>query len=166
MPEHLRQLLGDCFQSLRSALDHEVHALSVTRYGPLWPGLEKSAFPLSETEQSFRSQGRRQIAVLSAPTQAFVERVQPFRTPQDPVTPLLVLVHDVARVHRHRQLQLAAAQPHSFSFDPQAGRINLTIELRFVMNKYCGRDALGAAKQAIAAIAWTIDELRTAEANA
>lgn len=163
VPEHIRLVLGDCFQSLRSALDHEVYTLSATRHGLLWADHANTAFPMAPTEHVFRSQGRKQIYGLSSTAQALVETLQPFQKPQHPIVSLLVFVHDVARVDRHRLLNLAALQPRSFEIDHATGRINLDVELRFVLSEFSGQDALGAAKRAIDVVAWTIDALRTAD---
>jgi hypothetical protein len=165
VPERLRLLLGDCFQSLRSALDHEVYALSAARHGRIWADQANTAFPISTSTQAFKSQGRKQIEGLDAKAQAVIERLQPFHRPANPVAKVLVFVHDVARIDRHRLLNLAAVQPRSVDFDPASGHITLGVELRFVLSEFSGRDALGAAQTAIAAVAWTIDELRTAEAG-
>ena len=164
-PEHVRLVLGDCFQSLRSALDHEVFTLAARRHGRAWADAAKTAFPVAQSEQIFRSQGRQQIRGLSANAQALVEQLQPYQQPPDAAAPHIAFVHDVARVDRHRLLNLAAVQPRSVGVDHITGRINLDVELRFVLSEFGGRDALGAAKQAIGAIAWTIDELRTTDAN-
>ncbi|HEV2032922.1 MAG TPA: hypothetical protein VIR57_24245 [Chloroflexota bacterium] len=165
-PEHIRLVLGDCFQSLRSALDHEVYSLSAASHGSQWADRANTAFPLAPNEHVFRSQGRKQIRGLSSAAQTLVETLQPFQQPQHPIVPLLVFVHDVARVDRHRLLNLAALQPRSVQVQHATGRIGLSVELRFVMSEFSGRDALGAAKQAIGAIAWTIDGLRAADGSA
>jgi hypothetical protein len=60
---------------------------------------------------------------------------------------------------------LAALQPRSFQIHHETGRTNLDVELRFVRSEFSGRDALGAAKQAIGAVAWTIDGLRAADSS-
>lgn len=164
-PEHVRLVLGDSFQSLRSALDHEVFTLSARRHGRAWADEAKTAFPVAQSESMFKSQGRQQIRGLSPTAQALVEQLQPYQQPQDAAAPHIAFVHDVARVDRHRLLNLAAVQPRSVDFDQAAGRINLAVELRFVLSEFGGRDALGALKQAIGAIAWTIDELRKTDAS-
>jgi hypothetical protein len=162
--EHLRVVVGDCFQSLRAALDHEVYSLTAARHGRVAADKAKTAFPFAETEHAFGSQGASQIRGLSAAAQTLIETLQPYRQPAHPIAPLLKLVHDIARVDRHRLLSLAAAQPRSIEFDPTIGRVRLSVELRFVMSEFAnGTDVLGAAKQAIAAVAWTIDELRAAD---
>jgi len=161
--EHIRLVLGDCFQSLRSALDQEVFMLSARRHGREWAEAAKTGFPVAQNRQIFRSQGRQQILGLSPSAQALVERLQPYIEPPDAASPHIAFVHDIARVDRHRLLHLAAVQPRSVGIDHATGRISLDVELRFVLSEFGGRDALGAAKQAIGAIAWTIDELRNTD---
>jgi hypothetical protein len=162
-PERLRLLLGDCFQSLRSALDHEVFALTAARHGRIWADQANTAFPIAMTAQAFKSQGLKQIRGLNAQAQGLIGTLQPFQQPGHLLAPALAFVHDVARVDRHRLLNLAAVQPREVDFNQVSGRINLKVELRFVLSEFSGRDALGEARSAITVVAWTIDELRAAE---
>lgn len=165
-PDKLRLLLGECFQNLRSALDHEVYALAAARRGRLWADSANTAFPVSATHQAFRSQGHKQIRGLNAAAQALIEGLQPYQQPPHALAATLLFIHDVARVDRHRLLNLAAIQPRSFDFHQPTGRVNLNVELRFVLSEFRGRDALGAANFALRAVAWTIDELRKVSGQA
>src|SRR5712691_443391 len=143
-PESIRLLLGDCFQNLRAALDHEVYAQSAVRHGKHWADTAGTAFPVHRSKTSFEQRGRKHINGLAPKAQAVVESVQPFHQPPNPIAELLVFVHDVARVDRHRLLQLAAVQPRSFEISHSTGQISLDVELRFVVSEFGGRDALGA----------------------
>jgi hypothetical protein len=163
-PVDLRLILGDCFQNMRAAMDHEVFALSAKRHGKEWADNADTSFPITKTEQSFKSRGRQQIRGLSRAAQDLVEELQPYHNPRHPLAKSLELVHDVARVDRHRLLSLSAAQPESYALNPTTMRANLTIRLKFVMeDTFGGTDALSASRACIVAVAWTIDHLREAD---
>jgi len=165
-PAELRLVLGDCFQNTRAALDHEVFALSARRFGKAWADDADTAFPIAKTEQSFRSRGQQQIRGLSRAAQELVEQLQPYRDPRHVLAKSLELLHDVARVDRHRLLSLSAVQPRSYELNQNAMRANLSVGLHFVMDeRFGGTDALAASRACIIAVAWTIDHLREADAT-
>ncbi len=163
-PAELRVVLGDCFQNIRAALDHEVFARSARRHGRAWADAADTAFPVTKTEQSFRSRGQQQIRGLSTAAKELIEQLQPYQDPRHPLAKSLELAHDVARIDRHRLLSLSAAQPRSYELNPSTMRANLAVSLLFVMDeKFGGTDALAASRACIVAVAWTIDHLREAD---
>lgn len=165
-PVELRVILGDCFQNIRAALDHEVFALSARRHGRAWADAADTAFPVAKTEQSFRSRGQQQVRGLSSAAKELIEQLQPYQDPRHPLAKSLELAHDVARIDRHRLLSLSAAQPRSYELNPSTMRAHLTISLHFVMDeKFGGTDALAASRACIVAVAWTIDHLREVDAT-
>ncbi len=163
-PDELRLVIGDCFQNIRAALDHEVFALTTRRRGGAWADNADTAFPVAKTAESFRSRGRQQIRGLSGAAQKLVEELQPYQEPRHPVSAPLELAHDVARIDRHRLLSLSAVQPESYELNPTTLRANLSIRMRFALEeRLTGVDALSATRACIVAAAWTIDHLREAE---
>src|SRR5260370_13411057 len=154
-PAELRVVLGDCFQNIRAALDHEVFTLSATRHGRAWADAADTAFPVAKTEPSFRSKGQRQIRGLSSAAKELIERLQPYQDPRHPLSKLLELAHDVARIDHHRLLSLSVAQPRSYELNQTTMRANLAVSLLFVMDeKFGGTDALAASRACIVAGAW------------
>lgn len=163
-PVELRTTIGDCFQNIRAALDHEIYAFSAKRRGKAWADAADTAFPIARAASSFRSRGRAQIRGISSAAQQFVELLQPYQSPRHPVSRPLQLAHDIARIDRHRLLNLSAAQPESYEIDPTTMRANLSVRLKFVLEEsLAGIDALSSTRACIVAAAWTIDHLRAAD---
>jgi hypothetical protein len=71
-------ILGDALHNLRGALDHIVFALAMAQTGKDPPGDERTlAFPICRDPTYFNRQ-RYRIKSLDDPTQAAIERLQPY----------------------------------------------------------------------------------------
>jgi hypothetical protein len=107
------QILGDALYNLRCALDHTVYALAIaqTRRDP--PDDEASlAFPICSESKFFDGQ-RRRIRALTQPTQAAIERAQPYNRlkPGKWFAPLWYL-EQLNNIDKHRLSHLAVTAAH------------------------------------------------------
>jgi hypothetical protein len=117
-------LLGDAIHNLRCSLDHIVYALAVAQTGKDPPDDEKRlAFPIS-SEASFFEKSRWRIASLNQPTQAAIERAQPYNRlkPGKWFMPLVWLrdIHDVDK-HRFAHLTPVGSYPDEIATDAPPG---------------------------------------------
>jgi hypothetical protein len=104
-PIEVSLVLGECLQAYRSALEHAVYALSKAAD----PTFESSEFPIALTEADFNRK-RQKLRHVPLAHQAFVARLQPYATPtSDPKKDTLWLLHDLARIDRHRTIPLTTA---------------------------------------------------------
>lgn len=104
--------IGEVLFNLRSALDHVAYELAISHSGPrLDPKVaQASEFPIFSNAADFRDRGRGKIRAIAPDRQALIERMQPLpgrtsraaRTLVDEIPEHLRLLHDLARVERHR----------------------------------------------------------------
>jgi hypothetical protein len=112
VPQDWPITIGEILFNLRSALDHVAYELATSHSGPsLDPKVAQSAeFPIFSSEEDFRDRGRHKIRAIAPDRQALIERMQPFpgrtsraaRTLVDEIPEYLYLLHELARVERHR----------------------------------------------------------------
>jgi hypothetical protein len=98
-------VLGECLQGFRSALEHAVYALSKA----VDPTFEGTEFPITLSAKEFERR-RDKLRFLSPAHQTIIERLQPYAQPSsDPKLGTLWQLHDLARIDRHRTIQLTTA---------------------------------------------------------
>jgi hypothetical protein len=103
-------MLGDALHNLRCALDHTVYALAIAQTRKHPPDDErKLAFPICTEPNLFEGQ-RYRIASLNEPTQAAIERMQPYNRlkPGEWFSPLWYL-SQLNDVDKHRLAHIAAS---------------------------------------------------------
>lgn len=121
---HWSVLLGDAMHNLRCALDHIVYALAVAQGGKDPPDAEGDlAFPICSEPSRFKN-SRWRIASLSEPTQAAIERTQPYNRlkPGKWFMPLIWLrdIHNVDK-HRFAHLSPVGSLPDDIAIDARPG---------------------------------------------
>lgn len=108
VPVEWSLLVSDAIHNLRSALENAVWALSVRNVGEagvLRPG--DVHFPIHRHERDFDVAARRALVHLSDEERALVKRLQPFNAePDEPDPHPLLLLHDLNRVDKHRELSV------------------------------------------------------------
>jgi hypothetical protein len=117
-------LIGDCIQNLRAALDHRVWELAseaVRKRSPSAP-----EFPIFLNARGYTAERHRRIGSIPSSAAAVIDRMQPFATTEPKADPLWLL-HDLARIDRHRQIHVVAmavqasvldADQSTHGFDP------------------------------------------------
>ncbi|MGH2705518.1 MAG: hypothetical protein ACRDJ4_10620 [Actinomycetota bacterium] len=117
-------LLGDALYDLRCALDHIVYALAINQTGKDPPDDETSlAFPICSEPRFFEKASRR-IASLNKPTQAAIEKAQPYNRlkPGEWFMSLwwLSQLNDTDK-HRSAHLAVTAGHPDDIATDAIPG---------------------------------------------
>jgi hypothetical protein len=117
-------ILGDALHNLRGALDHIVYALAVAQTGKDPPDDQtRLAFPIC-SEPKYFAKSRSRIASLDGPTQAAIEKVQPYNrlAPGQWFMPLwwLAQLHDIDK-HRLSHIAVTAAHPEEIATDARPG---------------------------------------------
>ena len=132
-PVEVGLAIGDCLQNLRAALDHEVYAQSVANRGATWGGLATCQFPFHAKDDAFRKNKQAQIGGLTPALQERIRSMQVFYQPESELARPLRLLHDMARLDRHRLLHVTAAQPTQLQLNPPivaAPYIEATVTVR------------------------------------
>lgn len=107
IPLELALVLGELLYQLRAALDNCLYAVAAIDSG-LWPPLggERLQWPICLTPSEWKQNARR-FAGLSADVVGALERIQPYNA-ECPAWNCLRILHDLARVDRHRTLPVVA----------------------------------------------------------
>lgn len=101
--------IGECLQSMRSALDHLVRQLAL-RSGKKTRPARQTAFPICDTIEAFRSKGsKNKVADLTKEYRASIERLQPFKVGGAARDHWLWHLNELARVDRHQILHVVGA---------------------------------------------------------
>lgn len=110
LPNTLGLTLGEFLYQLRAALDNCLYAAAIIDSGSSPPpGGEVLQWPICETRAEWRNAQRR-VRHLSDGLVTYLESMQPYHT-QYPGWNCLRILHDLARIDRHRTLHLAALYP-------------------------------------------------------
>jgi hypothetical protein len=123
-------MVGDCFNNMRSALDHLVYAVAITdtqKHPPLFE--KKLQFPITDCRAEFDDAviKRKQLGEISEPVRAVFESLQPYNRPHKTLPPLLGILRDLNNTDKHRLIRLAygAVSKGNFGFEgafPADGR--------------------------------------------
>ena len=96
---NLSLLIGDICNNLRSALDHLLWQLHLLKN----PTFNRNVyFPITDCEDSFRSDGSRHLNGLSGIQRANIKRLQPYKTGKA----ALSLLRDINNSDKHRLVQV------------------------------------------------------------
>lgn len=108
LPVELSLMLGEFLYELRAALDNCLYAVAVlvSQQRPP-PNAERLEWPICLDESSWRSTARRRLGALPPEVQEALAGVQPFMA-SSPEWNCLRILHDLARVDRHRTAHLIA----------------------------------------------------------
>jgi hypothetical protein len=116
LPSELSLILGEALYQLRGSLDAAVYS-SVSQQTGQDPPPDESVleFPICASPASFK-RGERKLGMLSVERRGFIEEVQPYNVP-DIGPDLLVfnvnrtlgILHDWARIDRHRRLHVVGS---------------------------------------------------------
>lgn len=106
VPLELSLVLGEFLYQLRAALDNCLYAVAVLESGRQPPpNAERLEWPICRDEASWRDVERRRLARLSPEVREALGAIQPFRA-SAPQWNCLRILHDLARVDRHRSAHL------------------------------------------------------------
>jgi hypothetical protein len=106
VPLELSLVLGEFLYELRAALDNCLYAVAVLESGQQPPpNAERLEWPICLDEASWRDVVRRRLAGLSPGVQEALAAIQPFMAGA-PHWNCLRILHDLARVDRHRSAHL------------------------------------------------------------
>lgn len=107
IPSALGLGLGEFLYQLRAALDNCLYAVAIIDSGASPPpGGERLQWPICPTPAEWKSNARR-YEHLSAELRDALENIQPYRA-ERPAWNCLQILHDLARVDRHRALPVVA----------------------------------------------------------
>jgi hypothetical protein len=108
IPVQLSLLLGEYLYELRAALDNCLYAVAVIDSGECPPpNGDLLEWPIFLTPEKWQGNQRRRLSALSPEIQDALEAIQPYRA-QTPGWNCLRILHDLARIDRHRALHLVA----------------------------------------------------------
>jgi hypothetical protein len=108
LPVELSLVLGEFLYELRAALDNCLYAVAVLEsHERPPPNAERLEWPICLDETSWRNTARRRLGALSPEVQGALAAVQPFMA-KSPEWNCLRILHDLARVDRHRTAHLVA----------------------------------------------------------
>jgi hypothetical protein len=108
IPVQLSLQLGEYLYELRAALDNCLYAVAVIDSGQNPPPSgEQLEWPIFLTPQKWESNKRRRLSALSPRIVDSLEAIQPYQA-QTPGWNCLRILHDFARIDRHRALHLVA----------------------------------------------------------
>ena len=111
MPSLISQLIGDCLQNLRSAIDHLVYTLALNcRPSLADKEAMETAFPIFITEAGFRTQGKGRIKYLSPGAQTIIDGLQPYRT-KEPTKHFLWSLKTLNDIDKHRRILVTFTRP-------------------------------------------------------
>ena len=105
-PPALSGAIGDALQCFKSALDHAVQRLTLLHEGAGSPLLDTSEFPVYTTRAMYHQKRKKRIGGLPPRAQALIDDLQPIDRADHHRGTLLVL-HELARIDRHRRIQIA-----------------------------------------------------------
>lgn len=108
IPVELSLVLGEFLYELRAALDNCLYAVAVLesqRTPP--PKAERLEWPICLDENGWRDTARRRLSTLSPEVRGALAAIQPFMA-ESPDWNCLRILHDLARVDRHRTAHLTA----------------------------------------------------------
>lgn len=108
IPVELSLLLGEFLYELRAALDNCLYAVAVieSQQRPP-PNAERMEWPICLDERTWTDHARRRLSALSPAVQQALRNIQPFAA-ECPGWNCLRILHDLARIDRHRTAHLAA----------------------------------------------------------
>jgi hypothetical protein len=108
IPVELSLLLGEFLYELRAALDNCLYAVAVieSQQRPP-PSAERLEWPICLSERSWAEHVRRRLTTLSPAVQRALANIQPFMA-EWPEWNCLWILHDLARIDRHRTAHLTA----------------------------------------------------------
>jgi hypothetical protein len=103
-------IAGDCFNNLRSCLDHLVYSYAKfqTANDPT-ADIDNLAFVIADTAAEFHKRRKTRLSVFSDQFCAMIESLQPYRRQHPVLPPLLSIIRDLSNADKHRLLQVAAA---------------------------------------------------------
>lgn len=107
IPVELSLILGEFLYELRAALDNCLYAVAVleSQQNPP-PNSERLEWPICLDEGQWRDAARRRLGELSPEVREALAAIQPFMA-ESPEWNCLRILHDLARVDRHRTAHLA-----------------------------------------------------------
>jgi hypothetical protein len=113
-------------------------------------------------------QEKKTIGALSVAVPKVIRSMQPFAQPKGDLADPLLLLHDLARVDRHRLLHLTAAQPTELELKPPivvAPYIEATVTVRvfFVEPGFMQVDVLDTLINSINAVGLALVQIRECE---
>jgi hypothetical protein len=119
LPEEFSLLLGEMFYQLRSALDACIYQGAIYATGSNPPPNETALeFPITSNKDEFPKIAKRRLSIFAVDVQDGIERVQPYNTPTLAPDQMVMninrslgILHDLARIDRHRKLPLAGCWP-------------------------------------------------------
>jgi len=123
IPDEFSLRLGEMLYQLRSALDACIYQATV--YGPEPITLQNESsleFPITNDPKEFVKLAKRRLWGLPAELIIGIESVQPYNTPANLPAEKLVaknsrclgILHDLARIDRHRKLHIVGSAPLQF----------------------------------------------------
>jgi hypothetical protein len=98
-------VIGDCVQNARSALEHLAWQLAYPEFGGCGPKPGRTAFPICLKHGEFKKIKDE----FGRPVQEAMEKVQPYELGENAGQHPLWILHDLARIDRHRVLHVVAA---------------------------------------------------------
>lgn len=115
----LASVLGDCVHNMRSALDHIVFELASRHTQSLPDGVvRRSEFPIFSERLAFQESGRAKIKAIHPEAQGLIEAMQPYNGGD---WSLLMLLHELDCVDKHRRLNLVVATTKSLNVTSARG---------------------------------------------
>jgi hypothetical protein len=101
-------IIGDFVHNLRSALDHLVYAVAIHESGKNPPPDENTIlFPICETPELFKKNGRSRIKTLSLPVRTAIEACQPYNRRHPDLPPLLSILNSFEKTDKHKLISMA-----------------------------------------------------------
>jgi hypothetical protein len=123
-------VLGDFLQDARAALDYIASALGNVGAGGWMSESDALAtmFPITLSPERFAQVVERRLPTVTQPVRAAIEDLQPYKTGDDfPELEPLWILNELARLDRHRFLQVGAGQIAMPRLNPTTSR-NVRIE--------------------------------------
>ncbi|HEY8756595.1 MAG TPA: hypothetical protein VIN65_09645 [Candidatus Dormibacteraeota bacterium] len=107
-PSSISAAFGDTLQDFKSALDHSVYELSRLN-GATGKALESTEFIVGEKEGWYLSNRQQRLGTLPARALTYIDGLQPYLgvDPANPLRDVLRVLHELARIDRHRHIHLA-----------------------------------------------------------
>lgn len=111
LPWQIPYIIGDCFQNLRSSIDYLARELcAASGRHPT----NHTSFPVCRDAECFGNKiSKRAMVGISASARAEIERLQPYRTGNDPVRSNLWILHELCNINKHRRIYVTTLQVYS-----------------------------------------------------
>jgi hypothetical protein len=112
-PSHWSVIVGDVLQNARAALEHLAWQLARKEHGGRGPKECETGFPMltkdPDSDNGAKRTWQRSVGRIGERAQEEIKKLQPYQRGYEAKRDLLWILHDLARVDRHRVLHVVAA---------------------------------------------------------